>query len=71
MTNESLWNVRDLAAFLATSAHAVYKLVERRQIPHIRLGCKILFDPNAIRAWLNDHLVNPHAPDCVRSSPSL
>lgn len=66
-----LWSVEDLAGYLHTTRHGVYKLVERRQIPHIRLGRKILFDPAIVRAWLNDHLVNPDSPDCLRSSPSL
>jgi excisionase family DNA binding protein len=55
---ESLWNVADAAAFLNTSRNAVYKLVERKQIPHFRLGRKVLFDPAKLRRWLEDHHVH-------------
>lgn len=54
---EPMWSVKDLSAFLKTSANAVYKLVERKQIPHIRLNRKVLFDPQTIRNWLNQHTV--------------
>jgi predicted DNA-binding transcriptional regulator AlpA len=54
---EPLWNVKDLCSFLKTSANAVYKLVERKQVPHIRLNRKVLFDPQTIRNWLNQHAV--------------
>lgn len=62
MTQENgnrLWDVRDVAAYLHTTAHGVYKLVERRVIPHVRLGRKVLFDPDVIRSWINQHLVTP------------
>ncbi len=54
---EALWTVRDLAAFLQVSENAVYKLVERKQVPHIRFNRKVLFDPQAIRIWVNQHTV--------------
>lgn len=54
---EPLWNVKDLCAFLKTSTNAVYKLVERKQVPHIRLNRKVLFDPQTIRNWLHQHAV--------------
>jgi excisionase family DNA binding protein len=47
-----LWNVRDAAEYLKTTPQGVYKLVERRQIPHVRLGKRVLFDPKKIRAWI-------------------
>jgi excisionase family DNA binding protein len=69
MTTENhgrLWDVKDVAAYLHTTPHAVYKLVERRAIPHVRLGRKILFDPDTIRAWISDHQVAPADGDCGR-----
>jgi len=62
-TTDRLWNVRDLASYLHTTEHAVYKLVERRQVPVIRLGRKILFHPKAIRAWLAEQAVAPRIQD--------
>jgi len=54
---EPLWTVKDLGAFLNSSAKAVYKLVERKQVPHIRFRRKVMFDPHAIRIWVNQHTV--------------
>lgn len=54
---EALWDVAAVGAYLNTTREAVYKLVERRQIPHIRLGRKILFHPAKIRKWLEEHEV--------------
>lgn len=49
----SLWTVGDAAEFLRTSVAAIYKMVERRQIPHIRLGDrKLRFDPAVLRDWV-------------------
>ena len=51
-TSESLWNVKDLAKYLRTTTHAIYKLVERGQVPCIRIGKSIRFDPAEIREWV-------------------
>ena len=49
---QSLWNVRDLAAFLRTTPAAIYPLVQRNGIPHLKVGRNLRFDPAAIRRWL-------------------
>jgi len=54
---EPLWGVKDLCEFLKTSPNAVYKLVERKQVPHIRFNRKVLFDPQTIRVWLSQHAI--------------
>ncbi len=56
-----LWNVRQAADYLNTTAHGVYKLVERRQIPYVRLGRKVLFDPSIVRHWIAQHVIPPDA----------
>jgi excisionase family DNA binding protein len=61
MTQETptpvLWDVAEAAAFLKTTVQGIYKLVERRSIPHVRLGRRLLFDPSEIRAWVDRHRV--------------
>lgn len=57
LPESGLWTVQDMAVFLRTTPAAVFKSVERRQIPHIRLGRRILFDPAAVREWLGRHQV--------------
>jgi excisionase family DNA binding protein len=48
----ALWSVQDAAAYLKTTSGAIYKLVERRRIPHIRLGRRLLFDGKKLHDWI-------------------
>jgi len=52
-----LWTVKEAAVQLGTTVHSIYKLTERRQIPHLRIGKRIRFDPVVIAAWLKEHEV--------------
>ena len=51
--DDQLWTVPDVAKFLRASTSWVYKAAERDQLPSIRIGAMLRFDPTAIRAWLN------------------
>ena len=51
--DDQLWTVPDVAKFLRASTSWVYKAAERDQLPSIRIGAMLRFDPVAIRAWLN------------------
>ena len=45
-------NLRQAAALLGVSDRTVWSLVQRREIPHLRLGKRLLFRPESLRAWL-------------------
>ena len=45
-------DVDGAAAFLDLSRKAVYRLVERHQLPHHRAGGRLLFDRRELRAWV-------------------
>jgi|GEM_PF-2752443 len=49
---DALWDVKDLALMLKASVSWVYKAVERDQIPCLRIGAMVRFEPAAIRSWL-------------------
>lgn len=49
---ESLWTVADVAAFLKASRRWVYQRVESGELPHLKLGGLIRFDPEAVRAFV-------------------
>lgn len=53
--------VADAAAFLAVSRRQVYLLVERGDLPTIRVGSRLRFVPNEIWAYLERHRQG-HAP---------
>ncbi len=49
---EQLWNIGDLAKYLRKSTHAVYKMVERGQIPYVKIEQAVRFNPPVIREWI-------------------
>jgi excisionase family DNA binding protein len=49
---ESLWTVHDIARVLKSSVSWVYKAAERGELPCIRIGAMLRFEPATIRAWL-------------------
>lgn len=51
-------NVNEVAEMLGLTPGAVRCMARKRQIPHIKLGYKILrFDKNEINAFINQHKV--------------
>jgi excisionase family DNA binding protein len=47
--------VADAAAFLAISRRQVYLLVERGELPNVRVGSRLRFVPDEIWAYLERH----------------
>lgn len=56
MNAERLLSIAETAAYLRMSRSWLYQQVERKRIPHVRLGSVIRFDRNAIDRWLKKHL---------------
>jgi len=52
-----LLTITEAAARLRISKSMAYLLVERREIPHFRVGKRILFDEGQIEEYLNQHVV--------------
>jgi excisionase family DNA binding protein len=48
----ALMTVADVAMFLAVSRRQVYLLVERHELPTLRVGSRIRFAPEEIEAYL-------------------
>ncbi len=46
---EGLWTVQDAARFLKCSTSFVYKRAVRGELPCVRIGALVRFDPAAIR----------------------
>jgi len=47
----TLWDVRDVARYLKASVSWVYKAAERGELPSLRVGGLLRFDPGAVRAF--------------------
>lgn len=53
--NDGLWKTRDVADFLKVSTQTVRKMVERQELPYVRIGPNTLrYDPAAIRRWFDE-----------------
>ncbi len=61
---DSLWDAKDVARYMKASVSWAYKAAERDEIPCIRIGAMLRFEPAAIRAWL----VGAHAPGYVKGA---
>lgn len=51
---ENLLSVRQVAELLGLRKQTVYVLVMRRQIPHLKIGEALRFDPDAIRDFIEE-----------------
>ena len=49
---ESLWTHREVMALLRIGRNAVYDMAASGDLPSIRIGSRIRFDPAKVRAWL-------------------
>jgi len=54
--DDDLWDALDVARFLKTSRSWVYMRVERAEIPHLRVGGLIRFEPARIKEWARSGL---------------
>ena len=54
-----LVDLRTAAEYLGISHHFLYKLTARKDIGHIRIGRKILFDIKTLEKFISDHSIEP------------
>ena len=52
MTN--LLSVREAADFLGLKPVTIYKYINSRSIPFIKIGRRVLFEPEDLESWLKD-----------------
>lgn len=51
--------VAEAAEYIGVSKDTIYKLVRKQEIPHIRLGKRILFRVESLEAWLQEREAGP------------
>jgi excisionase family DNA binding protein len=52
-----LWDIRQLAEATGLSVHTIYAWTGQRRIPHVKIGTRVLFDPEEIKAWIEQNKV--------------
>jgi excisionase family DNA binding protein len=53
---QSLWNSEDVALYLKVSRSMVYKLGQTGELPCLRVGACLRFDPAVVRAFARGEL---------------
>lgn len=56
LTDDRLWNAEDVAGFLSVSRSMVYKLEQAGELPCVRIGARVRFDPAVVRAFARGEL---------------
>ncbi len=54
--SQSLWNSEDVALYLKVSRSMVYKLGQTGELPCLRVGACLRFDPAVVRAFARGEL---------------
>jgi excisionase family DNA binding protein len=54
---EKLLDVKGCSELLGISVYTIHKWLGQGKIPSVRLGRRVLFDPVALRAWVEEHAV--------------
>ena len=58
VTDKKLMTYEEAAGLLGLHLGTLYSMVSRRQIPHLRLGARLVrFDPVELEAWLSERRV--------------
>lgn len=60
---EGLMNINDLSGYLQIPICSIYGMVERKEIPYIKIGRLIRFKMSEIESWLESKKVNPVSPE--------
>ena len=67
---------KDVCMMLGISVRTLRKLVKQGEIPHLRIGRLLRFDPNALKRWIEakvrsqgkvrrNRVLRPHAGDAI------
>ena len=54
---ERLISIQEASVLLGLKVPTIYKKICRRELPHIKLGGKVLFRPSELERWVQKHSV--------------
>ena len=56
-TTQSLLSVKSAALRLGLSPHTIRKYVELRRLPFVKIGARVLFDPEELERYIDERRV--------------
>jgi excisionase family DNA binding protein len=68
---ETLWDAEDVASYLKVSRSMVYKLGQAGDLPCLRVGACLRFDPAVVRAFARGELRGRPGGGVARLGPRL
>lgn len=54
-----LLSIQQVAEALNIAKITVYKMVSAKRIPFVKLGSRVLFEPEKIAAWIEEQSIRP------------
>ena len=57
MVTKTLLNVAQAADRLGLSVHTIRKYIELRRLPFVKIGARVLFDPEELERFIDDRRV--------------
>jgi excisionase family DNA binding protein len=64
-----LWTSREAAAALSISERTLWKLTHKGDIPCVRIGRAVRYDPATIRAWIDAQSTRIQRPESTAELP--
>ena len=54
-----LLSIPEVARFLGISQHTLYTMVSQQRVPFVKVGRRVLFDPDHLNQWIKQSTVMP------------
>ncbi len=54
---QELLSIPETAKILSISVSSLYRLTSQHKIPHIKIGARVVFQPDKLNAWLNSQVI--------------
>jgi len=54
---QQLISIPETAKMLGISVSTIYRLTSQRRIPFIKIGARVVFQPDKIQAWLENRAI--------------
>ena len=55
----NLLSIQEASGMLRLAVPTLYKYIYQKRIPYIKLGGRVLFDPEKLREWVQNKAVEP------------
>jgi len=58
--NRKFMTKREVAALLGLSLYTIDSWVsQKRELPYVRMGSRVMFDPDDVQTWIDKNRVHP------------